>query len=232
LDQSNVRNIYNIQLHYGHASNQTAIRTQLAVLQCPSTPNQNRVAYTFTAQGFTVSNAATTDYTVIRFVSQSLRDTYYAQLDPLTTGPAPAFETFDGVFGRGISAHSYSTGSNYRVHNWAKVTDGMSNTLFYVEDAGRPDFYQMGKFISSNSVAASAWADSENEVGLDGCNNGNRPGIQAINCTNDGEVYSFHTGGANVSLCDGSVRFVAQSVTIRVFAAMVTAKAGELASLD
>jgi prepilin-type processing-associated H-X9-DG protein len=233
LDQQNLRNLYNTQLHYGHANNANAIRTQLAVLQCPSTPNPNRVAYTFTvSQGgtFTISNAATTDYTVIRFIEQNLRDSFRAQLDPLTTGPTG--ETFDGTFGRGASAHSYATGTNYRVHNWASVTDGMSNTLFYVECAGRPDGYQMGRQTSTNNIAASAWADSENEIGLNGCNNGAQPGVQAINCSNSGEVYAFHTGGANVSLCDGSVRFVSQNVSIRIFAAMVTAKAGELAAFD
>lgn len=227
LDQQNVRNIYNTNLHFGEAANRTAISTQLKVLQCPSAPTQDRVAPSFTAQSFTVTNAAATDYTVIRFVTDSLRTSFGTQLDPLTVGSA-----FDGVFGVQASAHSYSTGTNNRVSKFATVTDGLSNTIFYVECAGRPDSYVMGKQTGSNNVGASAWADSENEIGLDGCNNGSTPGIQAINCTNSGEVYAFHSGGANIGLCDGSVRFVSQSVSIRIFAAMVTAKAGEIASFD
>jgi prepilin-type N-terminal cleavage/methylation domain-containing protein/prepilin-type processing-associated H-X9-DG protein len=227
LEQQNIRNIYDTTLHFGHANNATAIRTRVNVFQCPSVPNADRVAYTFTAQSFTVSNAAVTDYTVIRFVTDGLRTHAPANLDPLTIGGS-----FDGVQGVQASAHSYSTGTNYRVHSFASITDGLSNTLFYVECAARPDLYRAGKLISSNTVAASGWCDSENEIGLDGCTNGSTPGVEAMNCTNSGEPYSFHPGGMNVGLVDGSVRFLKQSIPIRIVAAMVTAKAGEVYTLD
>ena len=51
----------------------------------------------------------------------------------------------------------------------------------------------------------------------------------AVNCTNDREVYSFHPGGANVVLADGSVRFLA-AIDIRVFARLVTRAGGEVVS--
>jgi prepilin-type processing-associated H-X9-DG protein len=40
-----------------------------------------------------------------------------------------------------------------------------------------------------------------------------------------GDIYSFHTGGANIAFADGSVRFVQTSVSIVVLAGLVT-KAG------
>jgi prepilin-type processing-associated H-X9-DG protein len=51
-----------------------------------------------------------------------------------------------------------------------------------------------------------------------------------VNCTNDREVYSFHTGGANVVLADGSVRFLSATLDIRVFAKLVTRDGGEVVS--
>jgi len=228
LEQQNIRNIFSTTLHFGHANNRTAIQTAVAVFKCPSSPTQDRVAPTFTAQSFSVSDAKTADYTVIRFVTDSLRGHAPANLDPATRG-----SSFDGVQGVQSSAHSYATGTNYRVHSFASITDGLSNTLFYVECAARPDRYNAGKLVSSNSVGASAWADSENEIGLDGCNDTfGTPGTRPMNCTNSGEPYAFHTGGMNVCLVDGSVRFVRESVPIRTFAAMVTARAGEVATLD
>jgi prepilin-type N-terminal cleavage/methylation domain-containing protein/prepilin-type processing-associated H-X9-DG protein len=227
IEQGNVAAIYSTQLHFGHANNATAIRSSMKTLKCPSTPDTNRVAYTFTTAGFTVSNAAVTDYTAIRFVTTSLVSVAAANLDPATTANT------DTINGSLAGAFSYSTGTNYRLMDFLRVTDGTSNTLFYVEDAGRPHLYGPGKKqVSLNSVAAAGWCDSENEIGLDGCNNGSRPGTQAMNCTSDGEPYSFHTAGINVGMVDGSVRFVRESVSIRVFAASVTAKAGEIVSLD
>lgn len=232
IEQDNVRNIYDTKLHYGHANNATAIRTKVKVFNCPAALNEDRVAYTFTAQGFTVSNAAVTDYTVIRFVTSALRD-YGIQnqgvLDPLTIGSG-----FDGIQGVQASAHSYATGTNYRVHKFTDITDGLSNTLFYVECAGRPNLYRSGRLISTNSVPASAWADSENEIGLDGCvkATGATPGPEPMNCRNNGEPYSFHSGGINVCRVDGSVTFIRDTIPIRIMAAMVTARAGENVVLD
>jgi prepilin-type processing-associated H-X9-DG protein len=52
----------------------------------------------------------------------------------------------------------------------------------------------------------------------------------AINCSNDNEIYSFHTGGANAVFADGSVRFVNASVPIRVIATLITRDAGDISA--
>jgi prepilin-type processing-associated H-X9-DG protein len=49
-----------------------------------------------------------------------------------------------------------------------------------------------------------------------------------LNCTNDGEPYGFHTGGANVLRCDGSVQFIRETVSIGVMAALLTRANGEV----
>jgi prepilin-type processing-associated H-X9-DG protein len=111
---------------------------------------------------------------------------------------------------------------------WATIADGLSNTIFYCEDSGRPDEYVANaRRIGTNT--GSAWSDEANEFGFQGCTppNDTRPGRTAINCTNDGEPYSFHPSGINVTMCDGSVRFIANNIPIRTFARLVTAQGGE-----
>jgi prepilin-type processing-associated H-X9-DG protein len=50
-----------------------------------------------------------------------------------------------------------------------------------------------------------------------------------MNCDNQqGDIYSFHTGGANILFADGSVRFVRDSITLNTLAALVTKSGGEV----
>jgi prepilin-type processing-associated H-X9-DG protein len=89
-----------------------------------------------------------------------------------------------------------------------------------------------------------AWAEQQNAFYLDGSTPDGvlKPGPCAINCTNnfarvlpsknydDGEVYSFHPGGANCLFVDGSAHFLRAGIDIRVFARLVTRAGGEASS--
>src|SRR5262249_262433 len=109
-----------------------------------------------------------------------------------------------------------------------------SRTFLLVEDAGRPELYRMGRF-AGNSAYNGAWAEPDYELALDGSDTlltgqGQGFGPCVMNCTNDNEVYSFHPGGANILFADGSVHFVRESITPKVFAAMTTKAGGEVFS--
>lgn len=43
---------------------------------------------------------------------------------------------------------------------------------------------------------------------------------------------SFHPQGANFTLCDGSVQYIAETIDMTVYRAYSTMKGGEVASLD
>ncbi|HVL11031.1 MAG TPA: DUF1559 domain-containing protein, partial [Gemmata sp.] len=223
LEQDNIRKAYNTTLHFGHASNQLAIQTKVKVFQCPSTPNPERVAPTWSHGGFTITAAAVSDYSVVRNVDLGLVSAYPNNVDAYNS--ANQWGPF-----------SYNSGSNTRVMSWSGVTDGLSNTLFYCEDAGRPVGWRANRRISSSGavISGSAWCDEASEFGFQGCTppNDTRPGLQAVNCTNNGEPYAFHTSGVNVGLCDGSVRFISETIDVRTFSRLVTAQAGEVVSLN
>jgi prepilin-type processing-associated H-X9-DG protein len=51
-------------------------------------------------------------------------------------------------------------------------------------------------------------------------------------CTSDNEVYSFHTGGTNALMGDGSVRFINQSITLTQLAALISQAGGEVINFD
>jgi prepilin-type processing-associated H-X9-DG protein len=97
------------------------------------------------------------------------------------------------------------------------------------EDAGKTGHYQMGKFISYG-IGDAAWAADSTYLKLRGFDPATMQyiGPCAVNCENNDEMYSFHTGGINVLLADGSVHFLADSINISVAAALVTRAGGEV----
>jgi prepilin-type N-terminal cleavage/methylation domain-containing protein len=108
------------------------------------------------------------------------------------------------------------------------ITDGSSNTLLLAEDAGKTGHWQMGTFISLG-IGNGAWAANSTSIKLRGFNAAtmSQPGPCAINCENNDEIYSFHSGGANVVCADGSVHFLSASTNINIVAALITRAGGE-----
>ena len=56
--------------------------------------------------------------------------------------------------------------------------------------------------------------------------------VGSMNCTNNGEIYSFHTGGANTLFGDGSVRLLRENISVGVMAALITRNGGEVINAD
>jgi prepilin-type N-terminal cleavage/methylation domain-containing protein/prepilin-type processing-associated H-X9-DG protein len=112
------------------------------------------------------------------------------------------------------------------------LLDGTSNTTLFSEVHGRDQLWVLGK---SSSLPAGTtgpiWCDSDNRITVTGTDpsTGATYGPCGMNCNNQsGDIYSFHTGGANVCYPDGSVRFVSNSVSVTILAMMVTKAGGEV----
>jgi prepilin-type N-terminal cleavage/methylation domain-containing protein/prepilin-type processing-associated H-X9-DG protein len=120
---------------------------------------------------------------------------------------------------------------------FASITDGSSNTLMVVEDSARPLFYSNKGFLGNGPVSqgGGAWADPFGYLVMNGSDpfgSGLIPGSCAVNCTSDNEMFSFHTGGMNVVMGDGSVRFVRASITLDQAAALISKAGGEVINFD
>lgn len=101
------------------------------------------------------------------------------------------------------------------------ILDGLSNTIMLVECAGRPDHYLQGRLHPSGTdVPSAGWADPINQFYADE--------TQAINFTNNDEIYSFHVGGANLLLADGSVQFVTENLSAEVLVHLISHQGGEV----
>src|SRR5207244_4339052 len=126
---------------------------------------------------------------------------------------------------------------------------GLSNTLLVTECAGRPNLYQRGRLVPDGTTpktwsgssgvnrpfpTGGVWASHLKGFLIDGAradgttNSGPGNFSCAVNCSNDNEVYSFHTGGANALMADGSVRFLRETLSLRSLTALVTRQGGEI----
>jgi hypothetical protein len=119
-------------------------------------------------------------------------------------------------------------------NNVAEIRDGLSNTFFMVEDAGKPDLYRKGKMVPGISAQDAIWANYQNNIGLSGASmstgeftTSRTDGWCAVNCTNDSEIYGFHPQGAHAAMMDGSVRFLRETIDIKIVGALLTKAGGE-----
>ena len=118
-----------------------------------------------------------------------------------------------------------------------ELSDGTSNTTLYSEAAGRSQLCVAGKrcqpYLPTDGYTGMIWSDSDNRITVTGTDSTGLGSIAsgpcAINCNNlQGDIYSFHTSGANVVFADGSVRFMRDSISITALAALVTKGGGEV----
>lgn len=217
VEQKNVYTAYNWNRPWNHSSNAHLIKNRLPTYICPSTPGSNN-------RLDPVAKSAPTDYAPPLFVARSA----YPQVSPSSRGRMGALEPNETV-------------------PIADILDGTSYTFAFCEDAGRPVFWtRFGKGPANNNpgggnfavvngvVRGSGWADPANNIPLhtfarDGLS---VPGPHAINSTNNNEAFSFHPGGINASMADGSVRFIDEGIEVSIYAALITRAGGELVSPD
>lgn len=107
------------------------------------------------------------------------------------------------------------------------VTDGMSRTIMWFEDAGRPlQYYKRSQ--TGDGASGASWPDPSAWFDI-----GHSPSASLIqqygacsnliqNCFNNNEIFSFHINAANYAFGDGSVRELSDSLDVDVFASLFT----------
>ncbi|QDV32990.1 DUF1559 domain-containing protein [Tautonia plasticadhaerens] len=219
IEQPQVYHAYNFDWGFHMDPNQTAVRTVMSVYLCPSTPDSGTTVpgvVRFSGNSGTPDpqlSAAPGDY----FTARSYVDPWYTD---------PRIE------------HNGALDSSKHTP-FARIRDGLSNTMLAYECAGKPDYYVENRLVRPNDPTTAwfshgAWAGFMNmrivsfiggEYEYDG------PCV--INCHNGwNAVYSFHPGGVNMLACDGSVRFIKETAAKSVIKSYVSRAEGEVISAD
>ena len=209
IEQDNVYKQYTMGKSWNATVNRPIITTPIKIFMCPSVPGgDSRMCITSSGA---VQNPPT-DYAPNNAYAAALETAGYVDVASDRTG---------------ILAVN-------RCYSIPEVRDGASNTFLISEDAGRPDRWQAGQLIAANGQLDGGWADRNNEYITHGYTTDGtaHPGPCHTNCTNNNEVYSFHLGGANHVLADGSVKFISSSMDIRLFVKFITRQGDDIVVQD
>lgn len=251
LEQNSAYNALNFSLPYSdiYGANMTGAGTVISTYICPSSvrdQTDGRDAFPDPAiTGFTQP---------FGYGVQDYGATCYTDIDPQgqrgLTGSTAAtpfrndFSRADGMLKAFKTAIS-------------EVRDGTSNTIMIAEDAGRDATFIANAKTSSitpldiqydNTLPRRfwRWAEPDGTFGVSGqINNSFRPASETVpyqslanararnnNAFNNDEIASFHPGGANVVLGDGSVRFLKETTNVVILRSLITPKGGEVISAD
>ncbi len=240
IEQDNTFKLYDMRFPWmsspsivpGTPNNQAVLQNPIKTFICPASPGgtERRVNGTFTfGAPFPYQNLAVTDYATCSSINQG-SITFFGY--PAGTSQTQLWSAMrPQIRGAGAALIGFPQMEPYAITG---ITDGTSNTILLCEDAGRPGRYVGGSQVANN-LNDGGWGHHENDYGLDGAvskTNTSSPGNCVINCHNNNETYSFHSGGAMHVFSDGSVRFVRESISPQTYAALITAQGGSLTTAE
>ncbi len=246
LEQNNIYNLFdtkrsyidpvNMPPAYGTAS--PAAFAKVPVFICPSTPADPPSDYGPYFASIGLNRGA---FVLPRTDYIPLKGIHGASLG--VCAGMPNANTRNGLLGTSNSETKQSI-------KFGEVTDGLSNTILFGELAGKQKLYFRGRPTPGNTLTSvtppntvpglslnSFYGDhnTAREIrsysGAD-INTPNQTGCATINIYNENGLYSFHTGGIQVAMGDGSVTFLNQSISAAVYAALITRDGGEVASIS
>jgi prepilin-type processing-associated H-X9-DG protein len=203
---------YDYRQDWYSTNNRPAAGTRIPTYECPSAPSDQRLVNPIPESGIygTGWSPATTDYMAVNRGNNRA-----------------AIWTAMGLNYPGDTGIRAVLGSNV----WTPIMgipDGLSNTIMLAEAAGRPSDYRFGQLRATQAGSPpymnGPWAHSGNDIAVDGSRaapSGSTlsaaadvPNACRLNCSNQGEIYAFHSGGANVVMGDGSVRLLRDTVSL------------------
>jgi prepilin-type N-terminal cleavage/methylation domain-containing protein/prepilin-type processing-associated H-X9-DG protein len=216
-------------LRYGGAANTTVTRTRFNSLLCPcDTP--------YAPGGITQHNYA------VNFGNAGL----FQELQKSTNGISYATPYYPN--GNWLGApFSDSDPSNYpsrqKTYNVSTITDGTSNTLMASEVIQSADSSFRGYSWWGDAACFETWLAPNSPLPdvTQGYCSTLFPliALPSPPCTNttgtQGPTYaarSRHPGGVNATLCDGSVKFIKNTISINIWRALSTSQGGEIVSSD
>jgi len=212
LELGPVASRYRFDLHWWENTNGILTGRDRAVFLCPSVPNRSGLSQPYVgATDYCISESIGTPFmNELQVATVDPRDVRIRGLFPSPRPPLPGPKRFQPD-----------------PPKVSEVTDGLAQTFMFFECDGRPIRYLAGG-VQDPTIGVVGWRWADPLAGIT---------IQAwcgsmINCLNDNEIFSFHAGGANFAMADGSVHFIRQTIRPKTFQALFTSMNGDTPGED
>lgn len=222
LEQKNIYDLIDFDKDWDHADNQDAITKVVDTFLCPSNPN-GELKWDNIGSGM---KAAVSDYAATSFVAPGV----YSE------GYATPVDNRQGALAEGSKPTRISD-----------ILDGMSNTVMFIEDVGRPVHHvSTGRGpdnlvpgggnlpVAGGRVRGASWADSVNTVPVHGFSHDGLacPGPVAVNATNNNEAFGLHPGVVVAMVSDGSVHVINENIAMQQYSELITRAGREVNSYE
>ncbi|MCY2948818.1 MAG: DUF1559 domain-containing protein [Planctomycetota bacterium] len=241
IEQDNLWKNYNLTVNWSDPLNLPVVSTRIKTFECPSSPSgqkQDGAPDTTPAWSNIVAN---TDYAGIYGVHPFLATAGLVDIAGNTRGAISKtqglrFADFlDGtsntlfvtesagrpdIFRNGKLAVAASTTARVNGGGWCRPASEIAFLL------GTDATGTIPTSATSTSVTAINATNGLDYIAAGG------PTSAFFGTDGTSQLYSFHTGGVNATLVDGSVRFISASTSIRTLARLVTRDGGEVNDLN
>lgn len=218
LEQNNLYEQINLSEWYVHPDNVSVGQTVLTAYICPSVPSAEMLKPNGD-QPTSSTLFARTDYGG-NYGERGLR-CYPATNCQNSYGSGTGSASYRGMFPL-LSAPNVGM---------ASVTDGTSNTIFVGEaPEGIHSIWIGHKNVFDQSAPLNGRYASPSDTSWQACvtfgGTANPPG--KLGCDFGQEFHSYHSGGSQFLLVDGTARFVSESIEVTTLAALLSRQGGEV----